>query len=103
MRILVGEAAKSNLTPNQLTELLMEKSRLNAGKSSVLGPILADALGSYMETTGLLRTSSPRHLLALGIGMGFYLNTFLKKNVVTLEETDAVQSSDVVVSPPPAD
>lgn len=76
------------MTPRQLVEALVARS-INpkvADRTQQTVPVLAEAMAERMEAQGILRDSSPRALLALGIGVGYYLNTFFRKNEVEIQE-----------------
>ena len=94
-RVKTGEKTLQ-LTPRQIVEALIARSISpsvsNRTKKTI--PILAEAMAEQLESQGLLRDTSPRSLLALGIGVGYYLNTFFKKNEVEIQEQlDATERS----------
>jgi hypothetical protein len=77
------------LTPRQLAEILVAKSISpdpDAKKMQAAQVPLAQSIAQQLEDRGLLRESNPLRLLAVGIGVGYYLNTFLRKNEVEIQE-----------------
>tara|TARA_Y100000034_G_scaffold106679_1_gene135564 strand:- start:435 stop:767 length:333 start_codon:yes stop_codon:yes gene_type:complete len=82
-----------DLSAKQLAEMLVAKSiGPTAHKPQVASPLLAEAMAKQMEDRGLLREATPMTLLALGIGVGYYLNTFFRKNEVEIQEqVDAIE------------
>ena len=92
-RILTN-GKKVQLSPHQLVEMLVARSidPKVADRTQQTVPILAEAMAKSMESQGLLRDSTPRAILALGIGVGYYLNTFFRKNEVEIQEQlDAIE------------
>jgi hypothetical protein len=82
------------LTAKQLAQALVAKSidPKNSERTQLTVPALAEAMAEQLESQGLLRDTTPRALLALGIGVGYYLNTFFRKNKVTIQEqVNAIQ------------
>lgn len=82
------------LTPRQLVDMLVARSidPKVADRTQQTVPVLAEAMAESMESQGLLRDSTPRAILALGIGVGYYLNTFFRKNEVEIQEQlDAIE------------
>lgn len=76
------------LSSLQLAEALVARS-INpkvSDRTQQTIPSLAEAMAKSMEAQGLLGDSTPRQLLALGIGVGYYLNTFFRKNEVKIQE-----------------
>ena len=76
------------LTPRQLVEILVARSidPKVADRTQNSVPVLAEAMAKRLEAQNLLGDSTPKQLLALGIGVGYYLNTFFRKNEVEIQE-----------------
>lgn len=75
------------MTAQQLANMLVAKSISPKAKKPQEAVVpLAYAMAQSLEDKGLLKESSPVKLLALGIGVGYYLNTFFRKNEVEIEE-----------------
>ena len=75
------------LSARQVADMLVAKSiDPKAKKSQEAAVPLASALAQELEDKGLMKETSPIKLLALGIGVGYYLNTFFRKNEVEIEE-----------------
>jgi hypothetical protein len=93
------------MSPRSLVEALVAKSISSkaADKTKTAVPILAEAMAERLESQGLLRDSTPRQLLALGIGVGYYLNTFFRKNEVEIQEqVDATERHSALDRDPPS-
>ena len=83
-----AEGKTIDLSPRQLVEMLVARSidPKVADRTTQSVPVLAESLVQRLESQGLLGDSTPRQLLALGIGVGYYLNTFFRKNEVEIQE-----------------
>jgi len=79
------------LTARQLVEMLVIQSAKPNRPWASASPKLADELTRLLESRGMLRTISMRELVTVAIDTGYYLNTFLRKNNVQLEEDNAIQ------------
>lgn len=83
------------LSAQQLAEMLIAKSISEKAKRQQEAAIpLALAIAKELEAKGLLRDTNPLKLLALGIGVGYYLNTFFRNNEVEIQEQqDAIKNT----------
>ena len=80
---------KITISVKQLAELLIAKSiDEKSDKVNDTIPVLADALAKIMQQQNLLHTSTPLSIMSLGISIGYYLNTFFRKNKVTIQKND---------------
>jgi hypothetical protein len=84
------------LSPKQLVEMLVARSIDSKQDPKVLAsiPLVADALASNLEAQSLFKDTTPKSLLALGVSVGYYLNTFFRKNQIELTEETNAEKSD---------
>ena len=81
-----------SLTAKQVADTLMQKTFSDANtKVEKSSAAIAEELLRSLERKELLRTMSPRQTAALGITIGYYLNTLLRKNEVEIEEQEEEQ------------
>lgn len=76
------------ITAEQLAQLLVQQSIKPTRPWASASPILADELTRMLEDQNVLRSMNLRELTTIAIDVGYYLNTFLRKNDVQLEEQD---------------
>lgn len=83
------------MTARQLADLLIARSiSPTARKTQEALVPLAHAIASQLEEKGLMKETSPIKLLSLGIGVGYYLNTFFRKNEVKVETEEQKNASE---------
>lgn len=85
---IISNGKNIDLSPRQLIEMLVARSidPKVSDRTTQSIPVLAEAMVQRLESQGLIGDSTPRQLVALGIGVGYYLNTFLRKNEVEIQE-----------------
>lgn len=88
--VVTANKTSTEITSRQLVELLLGHSTQNLGKAQMKSPELAEALTTMLEDRNVLRTLTPRELVTIAIDVGYYYNTFLRKNNVEIEEEDAI-------------
>lgn len=76
------------MSAKQLADALVAKTISSSVPHKTKASIdaLTVSMANKLESQGLLKESTPMSILALGISVGYYLNTFLRKNNVELEE-----------------
>jgi len=91
------------LSLEQLVDLLAYKATKKENtKASKTSPQIAMVLTRFLQEQGLLNTLTPAELACISIDVGYLLNTFLRKNTVTIEEHDADSTSSDSGSPEPS-
>lgn len=87
------------LSAKQLADTLVAKTISSSVPHKTKASIdaITITMVEKLEAQGLLKESTPTSILSLGISVGYYLNTFLRKNNVELEEEsneDAISNTD---------
>ena len=75
-----------NLDPEKLIELLLRKVVVD--QQPEVAPVMAVSLAKRLEAQGLTTDMSIVKALTLGIQVGYYLNTFFRKNEVSIKGTE---------------
>lgn len=79
------------LSKEQLLQVLIEKVTSTPKKDH---EVLADTIANLLETNGVLKSSSILQIIVLAFSAGYYYRVFLSKNDVTMELSDATDSSN---------
>lgn len=86
------------MTGKQISEMVMQSAFEIADKDvNTSAAIIADESLKIVEQKLMLRTMSLRQVLALGISMGYSLNTLLTSNKIELSTDEYEEGNDTTI------
>lgn len=93
-------SGKLDLTSHQLLEILLGEVIKKIRESEFAE--IALTFSDHLQTEGNLGEITPNQLITSSFALGFYYNTFLKKNEVKVEEGEDIESLDRTTVPEPS-